>query len=239
MKIRKSFIAIAAVLVLAVGGGLIWLYSSLDSLVQAAIEKYGPEITQVSVHVARVKLAPTDGKGTIQGLRLGNPAGFKTENSFKAGEISLKIEPASLTKDVIVINEVVIQSPEVTYESGTSGNNLDTIQKNIEGYVARLGAGKQKDDGPGKKLIIENLYVRDGKVNVNTALTVGKTVSMPIPNLHLRDIGRKSNGASAGEVTKQVWTALARSTSGAVSALGGAIKEGAKNLVDSAKKLFK
>jgi hypothetical protein len=238
MKLRNTVLAVAAVLVLAIGGGLIWLYASLDSLVQAAIEKYGPEITQVSVQVSRVTLAPADGRGTIQGLRLGNPKGFKTDNSFQAGEISLKIDPASLTKDVIVITEVVIQSPEVTYESGSAGNNLETIQKNIERYVARFGAGKQ-DAGPKKKLIIENLYIRDGKVNVNTALTIGKTVSSSIPNLHLRDIGRKSNGASAGEVAKEVWDALLRSTGSVVSSLGGAIKEGAKDLVESARKLFK
>jgi hypothetical protein len=239
IKLRNTVLTGVLVLVLAIAGGLVWLYSSLDSLAQAAIEKYGPEITQVSVHVSGVKLAPADGRGTIQGLRLGNPPGFKTDSSFKAGEISLKIDTASLTKDVIVINEVVIQSPEVTYESGSSGNNLEAIQKNIESYLGKLSAGRQDDAGPKKKLIIDNLHIRDGKVNVNTAFTVGKTVSSAIPNLHLRDIGRKSNGASAGEVARQVWGALVRSTGSVVSSLGSAIKEGAKGLVEGTRKLFK
>ena len=239
MKLRHYALITVAVLALAIAGSLFWLYSSLDSLAQAAIEKYGPEITQVSVHVSRVKLAPADGRGAIQGLRLGNPKGFKTESSFKAGEISLKIDPASLTKDVIVINELVIQSPEVAYESGDAGNNLETIRKNIESYVARLGAGKQRDAQPRKKLIVENLYIRDGKLNVITALTAEKPLSSPIPNLHLRNIGRKSNGVTAGEVTKQVWDALVRSTGGVVSGLGGAIKEGAKGLVEGTRRLFK
>lgn len=239
MKIRHYALIAAAVLILAIAGGLAWLYSSLDSLAQAAIEKYGPEITQVPVQVSRVKLAPADGKGAVQGLRVGNPSGFKTENSFKAAEISMKIDPASLTKDVIVINEVVIQSPEVTYESGNTGNNLETIRSNIERYIAGLSAGKRDDAGPGKKLIIENLYIRNGRLKVVTALTVGKPVSLPIPTLHLRDIGRKSNGATAGEVTRQVWDALVRSAGNVVSSLGGAIKEGAKSLVEGTRKLFK
>lgn len=239
MKLRHSVLIGSAVAVIAIAGGMLWLYSSLDSLLQAAIEKYGPEITQVSVHVSQVKLAPADGKGSIQGLRLGNPRGFGTESSLKAGEIRLQIEPASLARDLIVIKEVVIQSPEVTYESGSAGSNLETIQKNIENYVARFSGGKQNEGAPGKKLVIENLYIRDGRVNVNTALTAGKTLSSPIPNLHLRDIGKKSNGATAGEVAKQVWDALTRSTGNVVASLGGAIKEGTKSLIDSAKKFFK
>ena len=239
MKLRHPILIAVGVVVLAVAGGLLWLYSSLDSLVKTAIEQYGPEITQVSVQVARVTLAPTDGKGSIQGLRLGNPKEFSTGTSLKAGEISLQVDPASLASDVIVIREVVIQSPEVTYESSQAGNNLETIQKNVEAYVARLGNGKKADSAPKKKFIIENLYIRDGRVNVNTALTAGKTLSSGIPNLHLRDIGKKSNGATAGDVTKQVWDALVRSTGSAVSSVGGAIKNGAKSIVEGAKRLFK
>lgn len=239
MKIRNTILTVVAVLVVALAAAAFWAYRSLDSLVLAAIEKYGPEITQVSVKVSGVRLAPVSGEGQISGLVLGNPKGFTTDSALKVGAISLRIDPASFTKDVVIIREVVIQSPQITYESGSAGNNLETIQKNIESYVARLTGGKKDDSGPKKKFVIENLYIRDARASINTPLTLGKTLSSGIPDLHLRDIGKRSNGATAGEVVGQVWQALLRSTGNVVSKIGSAISEGAKSAVDSVKKLFK
>jgi hypothetical protein len=162
---------------------------------------------------------------------------------LKVATIRLRMDPTSVASDVVLIHEVIIQSPDVTYESGPAGNNLETIQKNIESYVARFSGARKDDSAPKKKLIIENLYIRDARVNVNTALnsvvTAGKTMSSPLPDLHLRDIGKREGGASPGEVMKQVWGALMRSTGNVASKIGGAISEGARSAVEGVKKLFK
>lgn len=240
---RKTLLGLLGAVLIIVAGAAFWLFNSLDALVQAGIEKFGPEVTQVSVKVGSVRLDPVNGEGEISGLRLGNPKGFKTESALKVGTIRLRMDPTSIAGDVVLIHEVIIQSPDVTYESGAAGNNLETIQKNIESYVARFSGARKDDAAPKKKLIIENLYIRDARVNVNTALTsvvtAGQTVSSPVPDLHLRDIGKREGGASPGEAMKQVWAALMRSTGNVVSKIGGAIAEGAKSAVDSVKKLFK
>lgn len=236
---RKTLFGLLGAVLIIVAGAAFWLFNSLDALVQAGIEKFGPEVTQVSVKVGGVRLDPANGEGEITGLRLGNPKGFKTEAALKVGTIRLRMDPTSVAKDVVLIHEVIIQSPDVTYESGAAGNNLETIQKNIESYVAQFSSGKKDDSASKKKLVIENLYIRDAHVNVNTALTLGKTVSSPVPDLHLRDIGKREGGASPGEVMKQVWGALMRSTGNVVSKIGGAISDGAKSAVEGVKKLFK
>jgi len=236
---RKTLLGLLGVVLIIVAGAAFWLFNSLDALVQAGIEKFGPEVTQVSVKVGSVRLDPANGEGEISGLRLGNPKGFKTESALKVGTIRLRMDSTSIAGDVVLIHEVIIQSPDVTYESGAAGNNLETIQKNIESYVARFSGARKDDTAPKKKLIIENLYIRDARVNVNTALTIGQTVSSPVPDLHLRDIGKREGGASPDEAMKQVWGALMRSTGTVVSKIGGAITEGAKSAVEGVKKLFK
>ncbi len=207
---RKTLLGLLGAVLMIVAGAAFWLFNSLDALVQAGIEKFGPEVTQVSV---------------------------------KVGTIRLRMDPTSIAGEVVLIHEVIIQSPDVTYESGAAGNNLETIQKNIESYVARFSGGKKDDSASKKKLIIENLYIRDARVNVNTALTsvvtAGQTVSSPVPDLHLRDIGKREGGASPDAAMKQVWGALMRSTGNVVSKIGGAIAEGAKIAVEGVKKLFK
>jgi hypothetical protein len=57
--------------------------------------------------------------------------------------------------------------------------------------------------------------------------------------MHLRDIGKKSNGATAGDVVKQVWGARARSVTSVAAGVLGAVKDGAKSAGDAVKQLFK
>lgn len=225
-------IAIAAVI-----AAVVWLASNLDHLVKSAIETYGLEITGVTVTVKSVKLSPTDGQGAISGLALGNPQGFKTDKAFRLGEISMTIDPASLTKDVVVIKEIVISNPEVTYEKAGNTTNLEAIQRNVDNYVkARFGESDKKS---GKKMIIENLHIRDGKVTLSGGLLGSSTMTTSMPNIHLKDIGKKSNGASAGEVAKQVMSAMMGSVSRAAGAAGETIKKGAGSAKEAIRGWFK
>ena len=61
------------------------------------------------------------------------------------------------------------------------------------------------------------LYINDGTIAVTSALTGGKPLSTPLPKVHLKDIGKKSGGASPEEVARQVLSSL---TSGVGSAVG-------------------
>jgi len=243
---KKVLLGIAVVVLLGIAGGAWWLYSSLDSMVASAIRKYGPEITGVSVKLSSVKIVPADGTASLRGLVVGNPKDFRAEHALSLGEISMKLDIGSLTKDVILIKEISIIKPDVTYEYTSGGSNLDAIQRNVNNYVAEKtgGKGESKDKGSGKKFIIENLYVKDGKANVNAEILKGKAMLVTLPDLHLHDIGKKSNGATAGEATKVVLGAITQSATKATSALnlGGAadsVKKGAESAGGKIKGLLK
>ncbi len=233
MKAKKALGIGFLVVVLAAAGGAWWLYSSMDGLVKQAIERWGPEITGVPVKVASVKIEVASGRGTIRGLEVGNPKGFDAPHALKLAEMRLTLDPASLTKDVVTVKELLVLAPEVTYERGQGSDNMATIQKNVDAWVAKHGGAKKDDAGPGKKFVIEDLVVKDGKAHFGT------TLSSPIPDLHLRDVGKKSNGATAGEVVKQVWGTLWHSVGNLASRVGSAIKEGAQGAVQGVKNLFK
>ena len=230
MKLRTIVLIGAAAVVLAAAGALWWVYASRDALVKQAIERFGPEITGVSVTVKRVKLEPTQGKGAIYGLEVGNPAGYGAPRAFTLGEMRLAIDFSTVTSEVIHIKEIVIDAPVITYERGPGGNNLEAIQRNIE---SKTGAPKKADSSPGKKFVIDNLYVRNAKAQF------GETLSLPVPDLHLRDVGKQSNGASAGEIVKQVWGSLAGSATNLSSRALEGVKGGAKSAVEGVRGLFK
>jgi hypothetical protein len=74
---------------------------------------------------------------------------------------------------------------------------------------------------------------------VTSSLTAGSTVTTSIPDVRLRDIGKRSNGATAGEVTRQVMNALVSAVTRAATAALGNITKGAGKAADSVRGLFR
>ncbi len=234
---------LGVLLAAAIGGGW-WLYSSLDSVVASAIRSYGPEITGVSVKLDGVRIQPADGSAALRGLQLGNPKGFKTDHALAVGEVRMQLDIASLSKDVVLIKEIAIEQPEVVYEYASGGSNLDVIQRNVDAYIAKLTGGSQTPKGKEKKLIIENLTIKGAKARVSAEVLQGKAMTVALNDIHLVDIGKKSNGVTPAEATRQIVGAITQSATKAVTPLnlGGAVdsvKKGAASAVDSVKGFFK
>ena len=250
---KKILLGIAILLLLGVGGGAWWLYSERDTLIADAIRTYGPPILGVTVKLGGVKTDVANQSAELHGLVIGNPAGFATAHALSLGAVSLKLDIASLTRDVILIREIAVTKPEITYEYKSGGSNLDVIQRHVEKFVvektAAFGGGKDEkkdaaDKGPAKKFVIENFYVREAKAEVSADILKGKTMAVSIPDIHLTEIGKKSNGATAGEAVRQIISAVTASvTKAASAAFGGSLddikKKGVEAVGGALKGLFK
>jgi hypothetical protein len=233
MRLRSALILGAAILVIAAGGVLWWLYASREALIKQAIERYGPDFTGVSVTVKSVKLEPVDGIGAITRLEVGNPAGFTAQRALTLGEIRLAVDPRTLTSDVVRIKEISLEAPYITYERTARGDNLSAIQRHIESRLPKRSASDSKATGPGRKFIVDHLQVRNARVSYGGAVTVD------MPDLHLRDLGKKTNGASAAQIADEVWKEITRmAVSRAPAALEG-LRDRAKEAVDGVRGIFK
>ena len=233
MRLRTVALIGAAGVTLAAVGGLWWLYASRDALVKRAIEGFGPQITGVTVKVKRVRLEPIDGTGSVTGLEVGNPPGYRSARALTLGEMRLAVDYSTLTSSVIRVKEISLQGPVITYETGAGGDNLTAIQKHIDAEVAKLGGPGSPDKASGRKFIVDHIYVRDASVRF------GDTLAVSMPNVHLRDVGKKSNGASAGEVVKAVWGSIASGATSLAARAGGALRNGTRSVIEGARGLFK
>lgn len=234
------------VLVVVMGGGAWWLYTSLDRVVAAAIKTYGPDITGVSVKLAGVKIQPADGMAALRGLEIGNPKGFKTERALSVGQVRMKLDVASLTKDVVLVHEISIEQPNVTYEYAAGRSNLEAIQRHVEAYIAEQTRtpGQPKSTGPEKKIIIEKLTIKGARAHVSADTLQGRTLTVPLSDMRMVDIGKKTNGATPAEAAKQVVGALTQNATRAVAPfhLGGAVdgvKKGFSATTNAITGLFK
>lgn len=219
---RNLLFGIGALAGMFIAGSLWWLYNSLDAQVASAIRRYGSEITGVPVTLSKATINPLDGKAALYGLVIGNPVGFRSEQALSLGEISLTLDIGSLTTDVIRIKALTLIKPEITYESASGKSNLEVLQQHIEQSLGREHGNRKdaQDSESGKKLIIEHLYVKNATARVSAELLNGKAVSVPIPDLHLQGIGRKSDGVTAGEVTRQILGSIIQKVSTAMASAG-------------------
>jgi len=250
---KKVMIGVIVVLVV-VGGAGVYVLMNAGGIIKQIVEEVGSEATKTKVSLSEVDLDIQSGQAALKGFQMGNPSGFKTPKAMSFGVVSVKIDPASVTSDAILIKEIVIASPEITYEFGSSGSNFDAIQKNVDSYAKEMGAGgggakKDSSEGKGgKKVIIENLYVRGGKIGVSGEFLQGKELNSVLPTIHLKNIGKKTNGATAAEVADQLMSEISKSATKVVSSLGvgkmmgaakGALKGTEKMLEGGADKMMK
>jgi len=218
----KKILIIGAILVVAVVGvGVYVVMSQLDSVVKAAVEQIGSDATGTEVTLNEVEISPTSGSGALRGFRMTNPKGFAEGDAFKFDEVSLTIDITTVMSDPVIIKEIVIEKPEVTYAIGDNSSNVDEIQKNVNDYAGAEGADSVGGDGSseGPKLIIENLYMRNGTVSVTAPAMTDETLSAPLPDIHLTDIGKDESGATPGEVASQAMAAIVDSAKQAVQSV--------------------
>jgi hypothetical protein len=247
MKLFHKLLIGGGLIVLLLAAGSVWLYSSLDSLVADAIRQYGSTITGVAVKVDRVKLAPAQGRGAVHGFSVGNPRGFDAPPAFRIADIDLELDAATLTADVIVIKRIAITSPDITYAVGPGGSNFDIIRRNIESNVTRmLGSEKSKSAAgkDGRKMIIDLVTLRNGRLEVRNTLAKDQKVMTTLPEIVVRDIGRQNNGATAAEVARQIWTPLQQQVLRAISernvgAASELLKKDSGEALDSVRELVK
>ena len=193
-------------------GGAYLAFNYLDVVVKMALEHWGPDVMGVSVKTGEVQISPRSGRGSIRALEIGSPAGFSAARSAQFGEIQLAVDPSSLLSKVIVVRELTIESAQVTYERGTKTSNIDVIQNHIEAYVKAAEAREASPDKPvlrhKTRFIIERLRIHGARVTMTNQGLRGQGVSFDLPDVELRDVGRRQGGVTASEAAAIVAGAL-------------------------------
>jgi hypothetical protein len=229
--IVRLLIAFVVVVILAVlGVGLF-----LDQAIKAGVETIGPKVTKVDIKLNSVSLSLLSGGGTLKGLVVGNPTGFKTPSAINVGEASMALTPKSLLSDKIIVKSIKVQGPEITYETNLKNNNLSTIIANMQG----AGGGRKepakpnepaqpKEAKPGKKLEVDEFVITGGKIHVSVTALGGGTATVPLPDIRFTDLGTGPDGITPEDLTIKVMGAIEQGT---VKAAAGAVADIAKGAV--------
>mgnify|MGYP006288808383 CR=1 FL=1 len=242
----KKFVKLIIVLVvlILIAGGIFFLFG-LNAVVRTGVEQGGSHFLKTGVTLKEVNLSPFSGRGTLKGLQIKNPEGFTEGNAFTLDHVNVELEPGSLFSDKIVINELVIDGPVITYDRALTKSNIGQLKKNVEalaGAEEKAPPEEKPEKKEGKQVALKHFVLENGKVRLTSNLVRGKAVTLSLPRIELNDIGTGDKKATAAEVVNQVYSAVLAAVVKAVNQSGAVLKAGGetlKNITEQAGNLDK
>ena len=234
--LKKLLVGIGIVLIVLI----VVVVMFLGQVIKAGVETVGPQVAGVDMTLEKASVNLLAGNIHLKGLVIGNPEGFKTPSAMELGQFVIDLDMASLLSDTIVVKQIHIDGPQVTYEQGLTGNNLGRLMKNLEGDKPKEEKPKEEkpekptSDKPAKKVVIEDFLFENGQINVSITLAGGKQLTVPLPPIHLEDIGKESDGASVTEVISEVMGAITGAVGDAVAASADVVGDLAGDAAEAA-----
>jgi uncharacterized protein involved in outer membrane biogenesis len=180
-----------------------------------------------------LSIEPLKGLLYIDGLRVANPPGFSRWDLVNIQQFRLDLEPDTLQTDTVLIEDILVKKPRVRYERQIMSDNIKALQQEIEQATSRrkeyMGEegqpqataaaaaaeeSNQEDGDGGKKVIIEHFLISSGMVQAK--LSALPSIPVPLPDIELKNIGKKQGGATVAEASAQVFNTFYETLVGAV-----------------------
>jgi uncharacterized protein involved in outer membrane biogenesis len=216
----------------------------LGNVVKAGMNTIGPKVTQTTFNVEAVHISALTGSVGLDNFVIGNPDGYKSPSSISMSKTSVSVVPFSVLSDKIVVKNIEVHEPDITFEGNPFGaNNLKKLMDNVNAFTGSSGAKPagtnapaSAANAPAKKLEVDNFLISGAKVHFNGA-------TLPLPDIHLTDLGKGSDGITPTELFKdvldEVTTATLKAIASSAGDAGKAVGNEATKLGKSVTDLFK
>ena len=233
MVLKKSLVTLFLILVLIVLGGGIHLYIKADDMIRAVVTDVGSRATETKVKVGLVDLSFHEGKLLMAGTQIQNVKSFKSNTAVTIGSISLKVNPNSLTNNVVLIKEIVITDLDIAYEYMGEQSNFGSIRARVKSYCNRYKKRKSleniKEPFGSFKFNAMSLLVSDGKIKFSSDRPLNSNSVVSLPRLYLKNFIKKDGGVTTNglicEIIEVVVNHVSKSGDHGFSAVTKSIKQ--------------
>lgn len=222
MKAVKIIVGLLLILVI---GFVVTATFFMGPLIKTAVEGFGPKVLGVPVQLARVHVSPLTGRVRFEHLVIGNPSGFKADHAFQIDKFAVELVPSSVFSKRILIRDITIDSPDIQFEQTLAGNNFSKIMDNLKSSPSpqTQPPKPQPDQSPKKSettVVIDNFLIANGKIRVSMPGVSDVAAPIPLPSIHLTDIGKESGGTSVQDAAQKIFSAILTGVMQAVTASG-------------------
>ncbi len=231
---KKTLLYLSIGLLVLIVAVYVTLQFFLGSIVKTSVNQMGPRVTQSKVQLASASISPLSGAGTITGFSVDNPAGWSTGRALYVGEVQFKVEPLSILRDTVVINDLTVERPEFVYETKIVSSNIGDLLNNIKTAVGGTDSPQKAGEKP-RKFIVKHFRMNDAKVTVGVGVAA---VPLNVPTVELTDLGVKEGGLTSAQlsvaVMKEVMPQIITATTSAAGTIGGTLGSAASAAVKKA-----
>lgn len=236
--VKYTLLALLLLIIIAVAGT--WFY--LDTIVKKAVNKYGSQIVGTEVNLTEFSLNPFEGKIKIGGLTVGNPNGYSAPALLTLGGINVKINPKSLFSDTIVVEDISIDNPTITYEMPDfSTSNVMQIQQNVakntasEPKTEEAKEDQAEESAPSKNVVIKKVTVAGGALSAITPLQKHETaLNIDLPAVELLDLGGENQKLTLKDSIIEIFNKILFNATATVTKVLGSAKDMAKKAAGAA-----
>ncbi|MBQ4480301.1 MAG: hypothetical protein II943_06655 [Victivallales bacterium] len=243
-KLAIGFGITLAVLVIAV----MVINANLGRIVRKALVTWGPKLTGTDIQVEDIDISVIRGDLKVKNLLIGNPEGYKTPSILEIGELHVKMDTRSIFSDIIHIQLIEIKEPKVTYEVGLGNSNVSTLLDRLT-KAEEAEEKEEEESESSKRVVIDQVNVDDGSIHLAAKVTGGYSLPIPLPDIHLSDIGKtkeevkaeaiakgeeSEEGATPLRATCEILTSIFSSTISAVGNGASAAVQGVKDAAGAA-----
>ena len=226
MKFFVRFLILISVLSII---GIIIVGMSLNALVKTGVENMGSKALGVPVTLKEVDISLLSGgkdmRVSLNELIIKNPDEYETDYAFSFPNIRVLVDRNSVLTAPVVIEQIIINSPVITFEGSLLGSNLGDIQDNLKRSTALdsddEGEEKSEKHEDGKELEkyeneketekyvrIKKVTVRNAKINLSLFGDQNEAIFLTVPDFKLRDIGKESGGTSFSKASSKIFDAI-------------------------------
>ena len=224
---KKRFRRVAIFLIVALGAFTLLVQFGLGFVIRHGASSAGQRFLGTDVQVATASVSPLVGIADLGGIVVGPPKGFKA-NVFEMNNFRISVDMKSLLSDTIIIKEIAIINPTVSYELSGVKSNIRAITDKLSGDEKK--AEKKTDEASGKKVIIEEFLFTGASIRIASTATGGKGVVIPMGPIRLTDIGKKSGGTTSVDAVTQamgaIGTGVLKTVSDSTFAIAGTAVQG-------------
>ena len=211
MKILIRFVAVGFAVLIAV---LAAFYIYIDVIAGAAIEKGATYALGVDTKVGFVRIGLLTGSFRIGSLKIENPPGFDAKHLLRLGDGRMEVSIDSLQKQVVEVPVFALEGIEVALEKAKGKTNYGVILANLKRFESsgsKPAPAESGEAGPGKRLIVRELLIRDVSAHVEHTEGLGAlgAIDVKVPEIRLKDIGaHNAQGVAMSELTNIIMKAI-------------------------------
>jgi len=204
---KRLVLRIVLVGLLLLVAAIVAVLVMIDPIAKTGLENAAGSALGVETRVDELSLSLLRGRLTINGLRVSNPQGFTSSHLMRSGRFRLELEPLSVFTRTVRLRRFELDGLDVNIEQTALGNNVSKIMDNLK----RFGKTDQKTQGPGKKVRVDRILIRNvvAHFHLLPQLAASGTVTVTVPEIELTDVTSDSvQGVLVGELVSRLVPAI-------------------------------